>query len=140
MSKWFSAQRLIGVGLALLLAATSVGLSFKLFENSNSAEITSLLTVAIPLSILAALVGFLVILAGAFRYAFQAPARRLFQFGIACLGLGIACFLAINKIHFGFDDERILFAQLITYAPSLVGVMFLLAAGVRQLSSGLSSS
>jgi hypothetical protein len=56
------------------------------------------------------------------------------------LGLGISCFLAINKIHFGFDDERILFAQLITYAPSLVGVVFLLAAGVRRLRSGMSSS
>jgi hypothetical protein len=139
MSKWFSAQRLIGVGATLLLAATAVGLSLRLFESSGVREITSIIVVAVPLSILVALVGFLVTLAGAVRWAFQASTQSLAQFGIACLGLGIVCFIAVNKIQFGFDDERILFAQLITYAPLLVGVLFLLFAGFRRLRATFNS-
>ncbi len=41
---------------------------------------------------------------------------------MALLGVGIVGFLIFGKIHFGFDDPSILFAQLIVFTPFLLGI------------------
>lgn len=132
MPAWLSAQRLVKVGLALLLGATAVAL-FLMFFDSFVGGISPILVVAVPLSVLAALFGFIATLVGTMSWAFQTTTRKLASFGIALIGLGMACFLIIDRIQFGFDDPRVLFAQLITGTPILVGALFLLFAGIRHL-------
>jgi hypothetical protein len=132
MSTWFSAQRLIKIGPSLILGATLIALSLMVVDRSVG-DISSILIVAIPISILIVLFGFVVTLAGAVAWAFQSSTQKLARYGIALMGLAIICFLGIDKIKFGFDDPRILFAQAIAGTPLIVGVLFLLFAGIRRV-------
>jgi hypothetical protein len=132
VSAWLPARRLVKVGPALLLGAIATG-SFLLFFGEFVGGISSVLIVAIPLLVILTLFGFIVTLIGAVGWALQASIRRLVWLGIALTILGVVCFFVGEKIQFGFDDPSVLFMQAITFSPLVVGVLFLLSAGIRRL-------
>jgi hypothetical protein len=132
----FRAPRLIKIGLVLLVGATVLAFFLLLYDLAGG-RIDAILIYALPLSLLMALVGFALTCIGAVGWALRSPVRKLTWIGIALLGFGIVCFLMIDKIHFGFDDPSILFAQLIAFAPFLLGILFLLTAGIRQFRAGI---
>lgn len=132
MSPWLSARRLVRVGPALLLGASALAL-FLLFFGEFVGGIPSVLIVAIPVLALLTLLGFIVTLIGAVRWAFQAHIRRLVWFGFALTSLGVVCYFVDEKIQYGFDDPNILFIPAITAIPLVVGILLLLSASIRHL-------
>ena len=131
MSAWLSSRRLLRVGSALLVGAIALG-SFLLFFGQFVGGIDRALIVAIPLLVLLTLLGFIVTMIGALGWAFQASIQKLASLGIALMVLGAVCFIIGERLHFGFDDPGVLFMQGATYAPLLVGTLFLLSAGIRH--------
>ncbi len=132
----FGASRLVKIGLALLVGAIVLASFLMLFDLAGG-HIDLILIYAVPLSLLVALVGFVLTIVGAVGWALRSRVRKLTWIGMALLGVGIVGFLIIGKIHFGFDDPSILFAQLIVFTPFLLGILFLLTAGIRQFRAGI---
>jgi hypothetical protein len=114
-----------------MLGAVALAL-FLLFFGEFVGGISPVLMVAIPVLILLTLVGFIVTLIGAVRWAFQAPMGRLIWFGVALTSVGAACFFVGEKMHYGFDDPNILFVPAITITPLLAGLLLLVSAGIRR--------
>jgi hypothetical protein len=105
-------------------------------------NIAGILIYTIPILLLAGLSGFVLALIGAVTWSLRFPLQKLTWLGLVLMALGVLFFLVINRINFGFDNPGVLFAQLITFAPMLIGLVFLVAAGIRRLrdSPGIAST
>jgi hypothetical protein len=110
----------------------SVAASCLIFFDSFVGGIDRVLIFAVPFSVLVALFGLITLPVGAVRSALQTSTRTLAWLGAGLVGLGVVCFLVVDKIQFGFDDATIVFALAITATPLVVGVVFL----IRSLRAG----
>jgi hypothetical protein len=106
--------------------------AFLLFFGEFVGGIDSILIVAIPILVLSSLLGLLVTVIGAVGWALRASLLKIVLLGIVLICLGAVSFIIGERMQFGFDDPGVLFMQAATYSPLLVGMLFLICAGIRH--------
>lgn len=132
----FNAPRLIKIGLSLFVWATIFAFFVMLGGLSGGHVSVILFDAAVLLPLLMALVGFVLIFLGALGWALHSSVQKLTGFGIALLGFSVVCCVMIDKIDFGFDNPGILLALTPAALFLLLGILFLLTAGIRQFRAG----
>lgn len=106
-------KRFVIIGSALVLGASGVAILLMALDGAGGG-IDYVVGVAIPIALLAAVIGAILALIGSVRRAFDFPSQKLAVAGV------------------GFDDPTAFFAVLLTFAPSLIGAVCLTVAVARR--------
>jgi hypothetical protein len=119
----------------MAMVGSIVVASFLLLVELVGGDVSSILIYIIPLSLVIALAGFLCMCVGAVRWGLKAKIETIGMLGFVLLSCGVVAFWMLDKIQFGFDDPSVLFGGLISLAPCVIGVVFLVTAGIRGFRS-----